>query len=75
MADKIRAIYQHACLKYSHSDFMSVSSLSERFDIDKKANHHNHKKCAKNGTYQTNTKTNQKDLRHILRKTMIFLVG
>lgn len=35
-ADKIRACYLHACLKYVTSDFMTNSSLRERFGIDQK---------------------------------------
>ncbi len=34
--DKIRAVYQHACLKWVSNDFMSNQSLRERFDIDAK---------------------------------------
>jgi ATP-dependent DNA helicase RecG len=34
--DKIRACYQHCCLKYVSGDYMSNQSLRERFDIDKK---------------------------------------
>ncbi|MBW6535794.1 MAG: putative DNA binding domain-containing protein [Mariniphaga sp.] len=35
--DKIRACYQHCCLKYVSGDYMSNQSLRERFDIDKKS--------------------------------------
>jgi ATP-dependent DNA helicase RecG len=31
--DRIRACYQHACLMYERSDFMSNSSLRERFGL------------------------------------------
>ena len=34
--DKIRASYQHCCLKYVSGEYMSNQSLRERFDIDKK---------------------------------------
>ncbi|MBR5332034.1 MAG: putative DNA binding domain-containing protein [Muribaculaceae bacterium] len=34
--DKIRAVYQHACLKWVSNDFMSNQSLRERFNIDDK---------------------------------------
>jgi predicted HTH transcriptional regulator len=34
--DKIRACYQHCCLKYVSGDYMSNQSLRERFDVDKK---------------------------------------
>ncbi|MCK9270908.1 MAG: ATP-binding protein [Bacteroidales bacterium] len=34
--DKIRACYQHCCLKYVSGEYMSNQSLRERFDIDKK---------------------------------------
>jgi predicted HTH transcriptional regulator len=34
--DKIRAVYQHCCLKYVSGEYMSNQSLRERFDIDKK---------------------------------------
>ena len=32
--DKIRAVYQHACLKWVSNDFMSNQSLRERFNIE-----------------------------------------
>ena len=32
--DKIRAVYQHACLKWVSNDFMTNQSLRERFNID-----------------------------------------
>lgn len=34
--DKVRACYQHCCLKYVSGDYMSNQSLRERFDVDKK---------------------------------------
>lgn len=34
--DKIRATYQHCCLKYVAGEFMSNQSLRERFDIESK---------------------------------------
>ena len=34
--DKIRAVYQHACLKWVSNDFLSNQSLRERFNIDDK---------------------------------------
>ena len=34
--DKIRACYQHCCLKYVSSDFMTNQSLRQRFQIDEK---------------------------------------
>jgi len=34
--DKIRACYQHCCLKYVSSDFMTNQTLRERFQIDEK---------------------------------------
>lgn len=34
--DKIRACYQHCCLKYVSGEYMSNQSLRERFNIDKK---------------------------------------
>lgn len=34
--DKIRAVYQHACLKWVSNDFMTNQSLRERFNIDTK---------------------------------------
>ncbi len=34
--DKIRAVYQHACLKWVSNDFMTNQSLRERFKIDTK---------------------------------------
>lgn len=34
--DKVRAVYQHCCLKYVSGEYMSNQSLRERFDIDKK---------------------------------------
>ena len=34
--DKIRAVYQHACLKWVSNDFMTNQSLRERFNIDPK---------------------------------------
>lgn len=33
-ADKIRAVYQHACLKWVSNDFMTNQSLRDRFNID-----------------------------------------
>lgn len=35
-SDKIRACYQHACLKYVQKAFMTNTSLRARFDIDEK---------------------------------------
>ncbi len=35
-ADKIRACYQHCCLKYVSRDYMTNTTLRERFKIDKK---------------------------------------
>lgn len=35
-ADKIRACYQHCCLKHVSGDYMSNSSLRERFNIPEK---------------------------------------
>ena len=35
--DKIRACYQHCCLKYVSGEYMSNKSLRERFDINKKS--------------------------------------
>lgn len=37
-ADKIRAVYQHACLKWVSNDFMTNQSLRGRFNIES----HNH---------------------------------
>ena len=34
--DKIRACYQHCCLKYVSGEYLSNQSLRERFNIDKK---------------------------------------
>jgi len=34
--DKIRACYQHACLKYVSGEYMTNQSLRERFNVDKK---------------------------------------
>jgi ATP-dependent DNA helicase RecG len=34
--DKIRACYQHACLKYVSNEKMTNQSLRERFKIDEK---------------------------------------
>jgi ATP-dependent DNA helicase RecG len=34
--DRIRACYQHACLKYVNRDFMTNLSLRERFGLDEK---------------------------------------
>ncbi|HXK50758.1 MAG TPA: ATP-binding protein [Clostridiales bacterium] len=34
--DKIRACYQHCCLKYVSGEYMSNQSLRERFEVDKK---------------------------------------
>ncbi len=34
--DKVRACYQHCCLKYVSGEYMSNQSLRERFDIEKK---------------------------------------
>lgn len=33
--DKVRACYQHCCLKYVSGEYMTNQSLRERFDIDK----------------------------------------
>ena len=33
-ADKIRAVYQHACLKWVSNDFMTNQSLRSRFNIE-----------------------------------------
>lgn len=33
-SDKIRAVYQHACLKWVSNDFMTNQSLRDRFKID-----------------------------------------
>lgn len=35
-SDRIRACYQHACLKYVSNDFMTNTTLRERFSIAKK---------------------------------------
>jgi predicted HTH transcriptional regulator len=35
-SDRIRACYQHACLRYISNDFMTNTSLRDRFSIDKK---------------------------------------
>ena len=35
-ADKIRACYQHCCLKYVSNDKMTNQSLRERFKIERK---------------------------------------
>lgn len=35
--DKIRACYQHCCLKYVSGEYMTNQTLRERFDIDKKS--------------------------------------
>ena len=35
-ADRVRAVYLHACLRYVQRDFMTNSSLRERFGIDAK---------------------------------------
>lgn len=32
-AEKIRAVYQHACLRYVNRDYLTNASLRERFDI------------------------------------------
>ena len=34
--DRIRACYQHACLRYVQKDFMTNTSLRERFGIESK---------------------------------------
>jgi len=34
--DKIRACYQHACLKYVSGEYMTNQSLRERLNIDKR---------------------------------------
>lgn len=34
--DKVRACYQHCCLKYVSSDFMTNQTLQQRFQIDEK---------------------------------------
>lgn len=34
--DRIRATYQHACLKYIQNDFMTNSSLRQRFNLSEK---------------------------------------
>jgi predicted HTH transcriptional regulator len=34
--DKVRACYQHCCLKYVSGEYMTNKSLRERFDVDKK---------------------------------------
>jgi ATP-dependent DNA helicase RecG len=34
--DKIRACYQHACLRYVSNDFMTNTTLRERFKIHQK---------------------------------------
>ncbi len=34
--DKIRAVYQHSCLKYVSGEYLSNQSLRKRFNIDKK---------------------------------------
>jgi ATP-dependent DNA helicase RecG len=33
-ADRVRAVYQHACLRYVQKEFMTNTSLRERFGID-----------------------------------------
>ncbi len=35
-SDRIRACYQHACLRYVSNDFLTNTSLRERFSIAKK---------------------------------------
>ena len=35
-ADRVRAVYLHACLRYVQREFMTNSSLRERFGIDPK---------------------------------------
>jgi predicted HTH transcriptional regulator len=35
-SDRIRACYQHACLRYVSNDFMTNTTLRERFSIEKK---------------------------------------
>ncbi len=35
-ADRVRAVYQHACLRYVQRDFMTNTSLRARFGIDAK---------------------------------------
>ena len=34
-SDKVRAVYQHCCLKYVSGEYMTNQSLRERFNIDK----------------------------------------
>lgn len=34
--DKVRACYQHCCLKYVSGEYMTNQSLRERFDVEKK---------------------------------------
>lgn len=36
--DKLRACYLHACLKYVNNDYLTNTSLRERFGIDPKNN-------------------------------------
>lgn len=36
LADRVRAVYLHACLRYVQREFMTNSSLRERFGIDPK---------------------------------------
>ena len=35
-ADRVRACYQHACLKYVNREFMTNSTLRQRFGIEVK---------------------------------------
>jgi hypothetical protein len=35
-ADRVRACYLHACLKYVERDFMTNTSLRERFGIEER---------------------------------------
>lgn len=35
-ADRVRAVYLHACLRYVEREFMTNTSLRERFGIDTK---------------------------------------
>ena len=36
--DKLRACYLHSCLKYVNNDYLTNTSLRERFGIDPKNN-------------------------------------
>lgn len=35
-ADRVRACYIHACLRYAQRDFMTNATLRERFGVDPK---------------------------------------